>query len=65
MSGTDARGNDSAATLQGWIGGRSLPTPALRRAFYDLLDVLGLATDHTHEQWWEAVEQARRVGVPG
>lgn len=55
------RSHVPAATLQGWIGGRSLPTPALRSAFYDILDVLGLATEHTHEQWWDAVEQARRV----
>ncbi|SDB79837.1 WD40 repeat [Raineyella antarctica] len=52
-------------TLQGWIGGRSLPTPALRTAFFDVLDLLGLSTEHGHDDWWLAVEDARRApGTP-
>ncbi|QGF23851.1 PD40 domain-containing protein [Raineyella fluvialis] len=49
------------ATLQGWIGGRSLPTPALRSAFLEVLDLLGLTADHTGPEWWQAVEDARRI----
>lgn len=52
-------------TLQGWIGGRSLPTPALRTAFFDVLDLLGLADQHGHQEWWEAVEQARHAPTVG
>ena len=48
-------------TLQGWIGGRSLPTPALRAAFFDVVDALGLTEQHSHAQWWAAVEQARQA----
>lgn len=48
-------------TLQGWIAGRSLPTPALRTQFFGVLDLLGLTDDHTHAEWWAAVERARRA----
>lgn len=55
------RSGVATGTLQGWLSGRSLPTPGLQGQFFGLLDLLGLSDDHTHEEWWEAVEKARRA----
>lgn len=52
-------------TLQGWLAGRSLPTPALRGSFLGLVDLLGVTDGYSHEQWWDAVEQARRIPGTG
>lgn len=40
-----------AATMQGWLAGRHVPTPALRPKFQAFVEHLGIP-DEAVAQWW-------------
>lgn len=43
-----------AATMQGWLNGRHLPTPALRPKFHAFAELLGIP-EETTGQWWQSL----------
>ncbi|MGC3955056.1 MAG: helix-turn-helix domain-containing protein [Propionicimonas sp.] len=42
-----------AATMQGWLNGRHVPTPALRPKFQAFVEQLGIPPEAT-ARWWES-----------
>ncbi len=63
VRGAAAAAGVPTATVQGWLSGRHLPTPALRDSFERLVDRLGL-TDQIPNEWWVDSRYSRAPHLP-
>ncbi|MCW4354218.1 helix-turn-helix domain-containing protein [Hoyosella sp. YIM 151337] len=48
-------------TVSSWFSGHHVPTPALKDAFLALLAVLEVEDVDAQQEWWNAVQRARRT----